>query len=99
MDLKIIKQTEVPFLSRKEVEADAGFQGVIPSRVDVKKALAKALACDEKLIVLKRIDNRFSSNSVRITAFQYISEEDMKNIEPRGAPVKAEAKEPAKEGE
>ena len=82
MALKIIKQVEVPLLSRKEIEAELSFNGPVPSGNEVKKAVAKGLGCDESIVVIKQIMNKFSDNSAKVFAYQYMSEDDMKKIEP-----------------
>lgn len=71
----------MPLLSRKEIEAELSFNGSVPSGNDVKKAVAKELGCDEKIVVIKQIMNKFSGNFAKVFAYQYMSEDEMKKIE------------------
>lgn len=83
MTLKIIEKKEQPMLSRIEITGKLEFEGATPSTADVKKQLSSELKVDEKLIVVKSIFTNFGSETADLVAYSYLSEEDMKKIEPK----------------
>jgi len=84
-------------LSRKEIEAEVIFdKKATPSKENIKKELAKQLKAEEKLVVVKSIDGSYGSNQAKVTAYQYINEEDMKAIEPKPKEAKKEGEAPKK---
>ena len=82
MELKILKEEEAPLLSRRKIVADVAFSGATPSKKDIWKQLASHLKTDEKLIVVKNIYTSFGNQQAQVVALQYMSEEEMKRIEP-----------------
>ena|SRR3989338_3414767 len=83
MELKIIKEKESPLLSRKEITANVAFSNATPSEKEVRKLLAGQLKADEKLVVVKKISGQFGNRKAKALAFYYMSEEEMKRIEPQ----------------
>ena len=93
--MEIKDKTENILLSRIEVEAEISFEkSVTPSGEDVKKELSKALEVEADLIVVKKIEVGVGTTTAKVTAYQYLSKDDLKNIEPR-----EKKKEEKKEGE
>jgi len=84
MNLKILEQKDEPLLSRKEIKAELTFEGTAtPSNDTVKKAIAKNLKADEKLVVVKSIYTTYGTNNADVNAYVYASEKEMTNIEPK----------------
>lgn len=83
MEVKIDDSKENLLLSRKELKATVAYQGPVPKKEDIKKAIAANLKCDEKLLVIKLVSPAFKGTAADISAYQYISAEDMAKIEPK----------------
>lgn len=84
LNIEIKNKKENILLSRIEVEADLSFEkGATPSTEDVKKELSKALEVEADLIAIKKIDGSFGNTQAKISAYQYLSKDDLKNIEPK----------------
>lgn len=98
MELKILEEKEKILLSRKEIKVEVKFTEAVPSKEELKKAVATQLKADGKLIVIKNVFPKFKSNKADVLAYHYISEEDMKKIEVKDK-KKKEKKKPAEGGE
>ena len=82
MDLQIIKETDMPLLSRKVVEIEAGFaESKTPSNSQLKEAVAKLLKADPKMVVIRHIQQRFGTASAKVFAYVYTDESAMKSLE------------------
>jgi len=93
MDLQIIKETNMPLLSRKVVEIEVGFtESKTPSNSQLKEAVAKLLKADPKLVVIKHIQQRFGTASAKIFAYVYTDESTMKSLEKESKVKYEEAK-------
>lgn len=79
--MEVVKQFENKLLNRTEVEGVMKL-GVapIPSRVEVKKNLAKKLKVDEKLIVVNKISSSYGSSEIKVDANVYKDEATLKKI-------------------
>ena len=83
MELKITEEKEAILLSRREIIANITFKGATPSKETIRKEIASALKSDEKLIIIKHILTSFGSETAKVVAYQYVSEEEMKKVEPK----------------
>ena len=84
MDLKIISKKDNPLLSRVEIKAQADFvKEPTPKQDEVKKKIASAEKANEKVVVIKKIDNSFGVGRINILAYVYSSEDELKKIEPK----------------
>ena len=84
LNIEIKDKKENILLSRIEVEADLSFEkGATPSAEDIKKELSKALEVEADLIAIKKIDGSFGNTQAKVVAYQYLSKDDLKNIEPK----------------
>lgn len=79
MNINITKQEKIPLLSRVELEGDISFTGATPDRRSVKNELAKKLGVKPGLLIIVNIDGSFGVGQSKLKAFQYFSEDDMKN--------------------
>ncbi|MFH1642189.1 MAG: hypothetical protein ABIC04_04780 [Nanoarchaeota archaeon] len=93
MEITVSEQKERVLLSRNEIKAELSFTGAVPSKEKVKKEMASKLKIDEKLLVIKGIFTKFKSNTAKVIAYFYLSEEDMQKIEHKKKKVKAKPKE------
>ncbi|HZX45070.1 MAG TPA: hypothetical protein VFF28_05300 [Candidatus Nanoarchaeia archaeon] len=97
MDLKITNKQENTLLSRTEITAEAAFFGFpTPSKQEIVKKIAGSEKADEKLIVIKKIENRFGNGKAKVSVYVYKTEEDLEKTEPKkkdkAAAPKAEEK-------
>lgn len=81
MKLEITKERDTPLLSRKRVTLNLEYEGATPSRLDLKKAVAKKLNSKENLTIIRHVYTRFGKQKAKIIAHVYEKEEDMKAIE------------------
>ncbi len=102
LNIEIKDKKENILLSRIEVNAVVSFgKKATPSSDAIKQELSKALEVEKDLIVIKKINNSFGETFVEVVAFQYLSKDELKNIEPRdkkAEKAKVEAEKKAKEG-
>lgn len=98
MKLTILKERDTPLLSRKRVTCEVLYEGATPSRLELKKSVAKQLKADEKLVILKHIYTKFGKQKAKVIAHVYEKEEDLKKLEheklvAKHSPKKEEKKE------
>ena len=99
MELKISETTDEPLLSRKKITAEGSAEGPTPSGKEVHEAITKAAKADGKLVVIKKIRTYFGLRRLKVTAYVYNNEEEMKRIERIKEETKEEkAEEEPKEG-
>ena len=93
MEVAITAEEEKPLLSRKEISAKVSFDGATPSAKDVQELLAKQLKADASLVVVKQIASKYGLQEAGVLAYQYMSEEEKKRIEPSPKEKKEKPKE------
>ena len=81
MKLELLKEKEVPILSRKRYIYVLEAEGATPSRLDFLKDIAKKLNVDEKLIVIKHVYPQYGSKNAKVIVNVYKKEEDLKKFE------------------
>lgn len=84
MRLEVKKERDTPLLSRKRVTLMAEYDGTTPSRINVRKEVAKKLGAKENLVVIKHIYTRFGSSKSKIITHVYNNEGEMKKLENEG---------------
>tara|TARA_Y100000310_G_scaffold342499_2_gene446015 strand:- start:458 stop:826 length:369 start_codon:yes stop_codon:yes gene_type:complete len=76
MSPKIISEKKSELMKRKELLLEIPHQkGPTPKTSDVLKEVAQTLKADEKLISIKKIEERFGSNTAQVKAFIYDNSE------------------------
>ncbi len=81
MEIQIVSKDAKLLLSRTEVKARIAFQGATPTRKDVIKALAKALGAKEDLIILRKIETAFGSQSGKVLGYVYNDRKALETLE------------------
>ncbi len=81
MKVTVLKERDTPLLARKRVTLEAEYGSATPSRLDLKKEVAKKLSADDKLVILKHIYTRFGKQKAKIIAHIYSDEKEMKRLE------------------
>ena len=99
MKLEIKKERDTPLLSRKRVTLIAEYEGVTPSRMEMKKEVAKKSGAKENLVIIKHVYTRFGSNKAKIISHIYNNEDEMKRIENESLLSKHDPNAKKKQGE
>ena len=99
MDLELIKEREMPLMSKKRYSFYLTFKGVTPTRNDIKGSVAKKVNSDPALTVIKHIYNRYGVEKAKIIANVYSKKEDMERFEEKSTLKKHEAKKEEKPAE
>jgi len=81
MELKILKEIEMPLLARKRVNLEVDFEGPTPTEKDIIKNLASKLKTKEELIHLRHIYTKYGASRAKVIAHLYKTIDDLKNIE------------------
>ncbi len=83
MNLKLIKEKDVPLLARKRLSFEIEYPGdKTPSRDDIKKTIASTQKVKEDLVAIRHIYPRFGRCNAKIIAHVYNNAEDVKKYEP-----------------
>lgn len=88
MSVEVKKQTKVPLLNRERVTGDVYFEEVTPSRLDVKKEIAKKTNTAENTVVVRHIYGKYGMRKAKVIAHVYQDEASMKRFEPHNLLVK-----------
>ena len=81
MDVEVKKQIKLPLLSRERVTGTVHFEGVTPSRMDIKKALAKKINVKEEGVVIRHVYSKYGKQEAKVIAHVYENEAMMKRLE------------------
>lgn len=81
MDMKVLKERETPLLSRKRITFEVNFNGVTPSRIQVRDAVAKKVSADKDLVIIKHVYNRYGIEQAKVIAHVYDKKEDLMRYE------------------
>lgn len=94
MSIEIKKQTKVPLLNRERVTGSVYFEETTPSRLDIKKELAKKVKVAESSVVVRHIYGKYGMRKAKLIAHIYDNTETMKKFEPHTLLVKNGLAEP-----
>jgi len=78
MDIEIHEKEAKPLLKRTDVKARIAFQGATPTKKLVVDAVAKAAGATHDLVIVRRINTQFGSQSAEVLACIY---EDKKSLD------------------
>lgn len=81
MNIKVLSDEKNVFFRRREVSAELGYEGVTPSRMNVKRALADKLGAKEELVIVKRLKPGFGNASALVQANIYDDEKSLDELE------------------
>jgi small subunit ribosomal protein S24e len=98
MKIKIVKKEKNLLLDRVEVEFEIDAPDATPKRLEVKSKLAALINHDEKLVIIKAINQKTGVKTSIGTAHAYQTEKNLKQVEPEHL-IKRNTPKPAKEGE
>lgn len=78
--MELVKTVENKLLKRKEIKGTATTHGATPTRVSLRKELAKQLKVEENLIIIKGINSSYGSNQVDVEANVYEDRETLEKL-------------------
>ena len=81
MNIQIVNDEKKPLLRRREITAKLGYENKTPSRLDVRKELAKKLNAKEELVVVRMIKPFYGTSAADLEVVIYDDEKAMKEIE------------------
>jgi len=84
MDVKVVSKKENPLLKRKEVQfqVEHNQTGSTPTRLETRRAVAKALKTDADLVFVKKLETKTGTHTAVGLANVYDSVEQAKFVEP-----------------
>ena len=84
MDVKVVSKKENPLLKRKEVQfqVEHNQTGSTPTRLETRRAVAKALKTDADLVFVKKLETKTGTHTAVGLANVYDSVEQAKSVEP-----------------
>ncbi len=98
LNIDIKNKKENIMFSRIEIEAAMTFEkSATPSGEQVAQKLSAVLEVDKKLVVIKNITTKYGETAAKVTAYQYLSEEELLNHEPKIAKIRADEEKKAAE--
>ncbi len=77
MAIQIKNNVENKLLGRKEIFAVMNNDGGTPKRAEVRKALAKQLKVDEKLVVVNKVTSYYGNTELNVKAKVYDNEKSL----------------------
>lgn len=100
MNINIESKKENALLSRTEIKADLTYEGVTPSRIELKKKITAILGAKEELVVIKKIEVAYGFQKAVVTAYVYKTKQELDKLEPayilkRGLPKEEKGKKEA----
>ena len=82
MHITVTERKENPILSRQDVRLDIAFEQQTPSRLELRKELAKNLKADEACLVITQVTTTFGFRTAKGTAHLYKDAESLARHEP-----------------
>ncbi|MFH1173632.1 MAG: hypothetical protein V1725_00685 [archaeon] len=80
MDVSILSKNENQLLSRQEIKAKLSFEGAIPSRKNVRKAVAESAKAKEDLVLIRKIQPKYGEQSALVTAYVFENVETFQKL-------------------
>ncbi|HLD02511.1 MAG TPA: hypothetical protein VJC07_02315 [Candidatus Nanoarchaeia archaeon] len=88
MEFTKTNEAEKPLMGRKEYMLSMKFDGSTPKGADVKKSVASYLKADEKMVIVKKIRQKFGMGDADVNVYVY---HDAKNLQRFGEIQKKKA--------
>ena len=80
-DVEILKKKETPLLSRERVSVMVHYEGSTPSRLELRDVIAKKIAADPELTVVRHIYQRYGSPKAKVISHVYSNKESLAALE------------------
>jgi len=81
MNIQIITDQKKPLLKRRELTGKIGYEDKTPSRLDIRKELAKKLNAKEELVVVRRVKPLYGTQAASLEVNIYDDEKALKDME------------------
>ncbi len=81
MSIEVLKEQEVPLLSRKRYTLEVDSPKQTMSRKELVKLVAEKIKSKPELVVVKHIYTRYGSRKSKVIAHSYKDKKDMERIE------------------
>ncbi len=98
MELELIKERDMPLLSRKRYSFYLTFKGSTPTRKEVRDVIAKKMKSEPELTVVKHIYTRYGISKAKVIAHVYSDKKDMERFEDKDLIAKHAEKKTEGEG-
>lgn len=97
MELTVLKEIDMPFLSRKRITFGFTSAKETPSRKDLIKIVADKVKAKPEVVIIKHIYTKYGSRNAKIIAHIYKNKKDMEVIEEKYLLKKNSLEEPKQE--
>jgi small subunit ribosomal protein S24e len=81
MNIQVIKDEKKPLLKKRILTGRIGYEGKTPARLDIRKEIAKKLNAKEELVMVKKVQPDYGSQSAKFEVDIYDDEKALKAIE------------------
>ncbi len=81
MKIEILKEQDMPLLSRKRYTLSMESGKETPSRKEILKKVADELKSKPELVIIKHIYTRYGSKNIKVIANIYKNKKDLERIE------------------
>jgi len=81
MNIQVLSDEKKPLFKRREMIAKLGYEDKTPSRLEIRKQLAKKLGAKEELIIVKRIKPDYGTPAAELEINIYDDEKSLKELE------------------
>jgi ribosomal protein S24E len=93
MNLQILHKIEEPLLFRKSLRLELSYDTVTPSRIQIKKELAKQFNSPEECVIVTKIKNQYGKQYAIVDSLIYEKADYAKKIETANMQLKHMSKE------
>lgn len=81
MNIQVITDEKNPLFKRREITLKLGYEDKTPSRLEVRKEVAKNLGAKEELVVIKRVIPDYGTPAAKCEINVYDDEKSLKELE------------------
>jgi len=82
MNIQVISDEKKPLLKRREIIVRLGYEDKTPSRLEIRKELAKKRGVKEDLLLVTRIKPWYGTPAASVEVVVYDDEAALKEVEP-----------------
>ena len=97
MELNIVKEVDMPLLSRKRISLEFTSDKETPSRKSLITKIAEKTKAKPELVIVKHIYTKYGSRNSKAIVHVYNNKKDMENIEEKYLVKKNSLEEPKTE--
>ena len=79
--MTVTQTNDEPLLHRKKISLEVNFQAAVPSRMQLKTAVAKKQGAKENVVIVREFDTHFGDKKASVTAYVYENADSLNKIE------------------